>query len=494
MLLSALLKDVVSVNSEQDCEVAGLCSDSRKIKPGDLFFAYPGMQVDGRDFIDAAIAGGASAVLCEADNKNDFSDLAVPILFINNLQYHVGFIAAKFYDFPAQKMRMIGITGTNGKTSCSHYLAQALGQLNIPCGIVGTLGVGFPGNLQPGVHTTPDPISLQKHLFDLQQQGAKAIAMEVSSHGLDQNRIDSIQFDIAVFTNLSRDHLDYHRTMENYGAAKKKLFLSENLRNAVINADDDFGVELINAFKDKLLVVGFSMQDTEIDIPIVRATDVKISDSGYHVGIASPWGNGVLSTKLLGRFNVSNLLAVLSVLEIMEIPLPEALNALAKIIPVPGRMQSFGGGKKQPLVVVDYAHTPDALMQALTVLREHCHGHLWCVFGCGGDRDRGKRPLMGELAERLSDQIIITDDNPRTEDSLAIIEEIKQGLLCPWAAEIESDRAIAIAHALDCANAGDIILVAGKGHEDYQVVGNERMPFSDVAEVQRNLGIKNAVK
>jgi UDP-N-acetylmuramyl-tripeptide synthetase len=488
--LNDLLIDTVKVEIAFDCLITGIAIDSRKVQVGDLFLAYRGEVVDGRDFIADAIAKGAVAVLCEDAIPKELALITkIPIIVIPNLRHRVGLIAAKFYDYPARKLTVIGVTGTNGKTSVTQFIAAALTDLGVTCGVIGTIGVGFPGKLSPLLITTPDPITLQRWLFTFEKEGAQAVVMEVSSHSLVQQRISGIDFKIAVFTNLTRDHLDYHGTMENYGTAKKMLFMQQGLQHAIINADDEFGQKLIKELKTSLQVYAYTAKDMQAEVPIVKAQDIKLDIAGILAHIVTPWGKGVLKSRLIGGFNVSNLLAVLTVLGVMKVDLAAALTSIEKLKTVNGRMQTFGGDKK-PLVVVDYAHTPDALEQALLVLRECCHGALWCVFGCGGDRDCGKRPIMGQIAEYYSDHIIITNDNPRAEDPQQIIDDILKGLLCPWAAEVEQDRRAAIAHAIDCAQANDVILIAGKGHEDYQIIGKEKLHFSDQEVVEKVLSAK----
>lgn len=485
MLLKKLLKKFITIDSQLDREITGISADSRTIQPGFLFAAFPGEKVDGRDYIDDAIKNGAAAVICEAQGFVD-TKLDIPLIKINNLPDKIGNIAAQFYNHPANNMTMVGITGTNGKTSCSQFLAKALELNQIACGVIGTLGSGFPDQLKPGNLTTPDPIIIQRALFALHQQGAKAIAMEVSSHGLAQQRVNGIDFNIAVFTNLTQDHLDYHGTMENYTKAKRQLFIRPELQHAVINADDEFGRSLIDELHGKLNVIGYSITDIESTVPMLRATNISLNKIGLAANICTPWGDGLLTSNLLGRFNVSNLLAVLAVLGIMQIPLSKVLSSLAKLTTILGRLQVFGGGNK-PVVIVDFAHTPDALQQVLINLREHCPGKLCCVFGCGGDRDRGKRPIMGRIAENYSDRVIITNDNPRTENPQRIINDIVPGLLYPGTVKIEYDRSQAIQYAIDNAKAGDVVLIAGKGHEPYQIIGTEKIPFSDIKEVQDKL-------
>jgi UDP-N-acetylmuramoyl-L-alanyl-D-glutamate--2,6-diaminopimelate ligase len=403
-----------------------------------------------------------------------------------NLKQEMGRVASYFYNDPSKKMTLIGVTGTNGKTSISQFIAQSLSWSNLKCGVIGTLGYGFPEYLLSTTYTTPDAITLQRLLSELQHQGAKAVSMEVSSHALDQNRTSGVCFDIAIFSNLTRDHLDYHHDMDHYAAAKKRLFAYPDLKYAVLNLDDNFGLQLAKEFSNTLEVYGYGINPIPLKIPFINARHINFNGKGTSMKISSPWGEAIAHSRLMGRFNVNNLLAVLTTLNILGVSFKEAINYLEAIETIPGRMQVLGGGK-QPLVVVDYAHSPDALQQVLSALREHTHGKLWCIFGCGGDRDRGKRSLMGQIAERFSDQLVITDDNPRTEQPRQIVADIVQGLLCPWAVEIEHDRGAAIAHVISCANPQDVILVAGKGHENYQIIGSEKIFFSDADEIQKHL-------
>lgn len=492
--LSTLLEGLVSIPPEYDCDIFGVAIDSRKVESKFLFIAYPGFKNDGREYISSAILNGAVVVFCE-DEKISITTQEVAeqqrrvlIITYPEVRKSVGTIAAKFYGDPTREMFVVGVTGTNGKTSCTQFIAKTLQDLHYPCGVLGTLGMGFPEKLTPVDNTTSDPVTLQSRLAELKDQSAQAVAMEVSSHGLEQNRLQGVHFNVAVFTNLTRDHLDYHGTMENYGAAKKKLFSMPGLEYAVINIDDEFGRRLLQGLPKALKLYAYSVQETECPagVGLIKAYDIKLEAQGIRAKVTSPWGDGVIESTLLGKFNLSNLLAVMTTLGIMQIPLPEILKALALLRPFGGRMQSFGGGKL-PLVVVDYAHTPDALEKALLALREHCLGKLWCVFGCGGERDPGKRPMMGQIAERLSDNIIITNDNPRSENPDRIISDIVAGLTCPWAAEIEADRRIAIAHAINSSKQGDVILVAGKGHENYQIIGMEKIPYSDIDVVEKLL-------
>lgn len=489
-LLSNLLSEFINVPKELDRVILGLDLDSRNIKPGFLFCAYPGHVDDGRKYINIAIDNGAIAILSEGDipkceiiKSENNPNSSIPIFYVPNVSRIVGSLAAKLYNYPARQMTVIGVTGTNGKTSITHLISEALKFQNRICGIIGTLGIGLFGNLTPTNTTTPDPITIQRQFDSFLKQDAEAVAMEASSHRLSQGVLESIDFKIAIFTNLTRDHLDYHQNMDDYANAKRKLFLCPSLDYAIINADDHYGIELLRDLNPKIKPFAYSTSDFALGIPTTYAKNIKHTTSGFEAYVETPWGEGHLKSKLLGQFNVSNLLAVLTTLCIMNTKFDKALKLLSELTTVPGRMQVLGGDCKKPMVVVDYAHTPDALEKTLLALRQHCHGELWCIFGCGGGRDRGKRSIMGQIAERYSDQIIITDDNPRNEDPKRITDDILQGLICPWAAKIEHDRKIAIYHAIDCAKVGDVILVAGKGHENYQLIGKDRVPFSDAKTV-----------
>ncbi|MBI3343462.1 MAG: UDP-N-acetylmuramoyl-L-alanyl-D-glutamate--2,6-diaminopimelate ligase [Gammaproteobacteria bacterium] len=343
------------------------------------------------------------------------------------------------------------------------------------------MGSGLYGRLESGSHTTPDAVTLQALLAQLHERGAPNVVMEVSSHGLEQGRVNGVEFDIAVFTNLSRDHLDYHPDMTAYGAAKRRLFQMPGLRHAVINCDDDFGRELLSTLPKGVEPLAFGLSAYDVaGIAQVRGLNLRLHSQGLSLDVESPWGAGRLESALRGRFNASNLLAALSVLLTMGVPLADALQRLSRVSPVPGRMELIAGRPGQPTVIVDYAHSPDALQQALAAVREHSTGRrVWCVFGCGGGRDRGKRPLMGAIAERYADFVVVTDDNPRHEDPVGIVAEILAGMVNPYAVYVRRDRAEALAFAIRHAGPADIILVAGKGHEDYQLIGAEKIPFSD---------------
>ncbi len=495
--LSTLLSNRVRVKPSQDPAITSISLDSRKVVPGGLFLACAGDSHHGLDFVFQVLEQGVAAILCEpggdwpqAQIDALSAEIAVPLLSMEGLSQQVSQLAARFYGEPGQDMKMIGITGTNGKTSCSQFLAEAL-QVSMSCGIIGTLGSGFPGALQAGRHTTPEPVELQSILADLRDQGAQAVVMEVSSHALDQGRTTAVPFDCAVLTNLSRDHLDFHGDMARYAMAKQRLFESPGLRCAVLNLDDPFGWSLLEKLPETVQVVAYGLSCPDRPLPghlkgWLWSTGITPTSNGMHIQLQSSWGVGAFDSKLLGRFNVSNLLAVLAVLLEQGVPLHQALQQLSRVHTVPGRMERFGGGG-QPLVVVDYAHTPDALEQAITALRPHTPGRLICLFGCGGDRDQGKRPLMGAVAERLCDQVMLTDDNPRSEDGDQIIADILSGVAQPGAIRIQRNRAEAISSAIAGAAVDDLVLVSGKGHETTQLCGDLTLCFSDREQVQKAL-------
>ncbi|WP_236200807.1 UDP-N-acetylmuramoyl-L-alanyl-D-glutamate--2,6-diaminopimelate ligase [Pseudomonas pseudonitroreducens] len=459
-----------------------LTLDSRTVKPGDLFLAVPGGRQDGRAHIAAALSLGAAAVAYEAEGAIDLPPSDVPMIAIKGLAKQLSAIAGRFYGEPSRGVDLVGVTGTNGKTSVSQLVAQALDLLGERCGIVGTLGTGFYGALESGRHTTPDPLAVQATLARLKQAGARAVAMEVSSHGLEQGRVAALGFDVAVFTNLSRDHLDYHGSMEAYGAAKARLFAWQGLRCRVINLDDDFGRQLAAEARESRLI-GYSLSDPSA---YIYCREAIFSDAGVQAQIVTPQGEGLLRSSLLGRFNLSNLLAVVGALLGLDYPLGDVLKVLPQLEGPIGRMQRLGGGDK-PLVVVDYAHTPDALEKVLLALRPHVHGRLLCLFGCGGDRDSGKRPIMAQIAEQHADRVLVTDDNPRTEKSEAIIADIRAGFAKPEVVEFVPGRGEAIARLIDSAGADDVVLLAGKGHEDYQEIDGVRHPFSDLDQAAKAL-------
>ncbi|UVE18601.1 UDP-N-acetylmuramoyl-L-alanyl-D-glutamate--2,6-diaminopimelate ligase [Pseudomonas sp. LS44] len=459
-----------------------LSLDSRTVRPGDLFLAVPGGQQDGRAHIADAIARGAAAVAYEIAGAPAVEAKGAALVPMKGLAGQLSAIAGRFYGEPSRAMQLVGVTGTNGKTSVSQLIAQALDSFGERCGIIGTLGSGFHDALAQGRHTTPDPIGVQAMLANLKQAGARAVAMEVSSHGLDQGRVAALDFDIAVLTNLSRDHLDYHGSMEAYAAAKARLFAWPSLRCRVINLDDAFGRQLAADHQSSRLI-SYSLEDASA---YLYCRDVQFDDHGVRATLITPRGEGSLRSPLLGRFNLSNLLAVVGALLGLDCPLDEILRALPTLQGPAGRMQRLGGGK-QPLVVVDYAHTPDALEKVLTAMRPHAQGRLLCLFGCGGDRDRGKRPLMAEVVERLADGVLVTDDNPRSEDPQQIFADIRGGFRAAEHIEFVAGRGQAIAHLIASAQAADVVVLAGKGHEDYQEINGQRHAFSDLEEATKAL-------
>lgn len=461
-----------------DIRVSGLTLDSRRVRAGDAFIALQGASAHGITFAPAALAQGASAVIAEGPASAVSTPTAkhAPTIWIDNLRDQVGEIAARFFERPSAALHVIGVTGTNGKTSIVQLLAAALQSLGARAATIGTLGAGLVGAIEAGERTTPDVVSVQALLAQFRDAGANHVAMEVSSHALDQGRVNAVDFEVAVFTNLTRDHLDYHGTMAAYGAAKAKLFAWPGLRSAVINADDAFGRELLAHLPQVASALRYGIEAEDVDI---RAADVRTSDAGLHFTLRTPWGEGKIESPLLGRFNVGNLLAVAGCLGVLGYTFVQIHNALMDLRPIAGRMNRIGGGAA-PLVVIDYAHTPDALEQALTSLRAHCAGRLFCVFGCGGERDAGKRPQMGAIAEALADRLFVTDDNPRGEDGDAIVAQIVAGLKRPQRAAVQRDRAAAIALALGEARAGDAVLIAGKGHEPYQEIAGRKLPFDDL--------------
>ncbi|GGA50189.1 UDP-N-acetylmuramoyl-L-alanyl-D-glutamate--2,6-diaminopimelate ligase [Dyella nitratireducens] len=477
--LDHLLQGIAETKAVGPIVVSGLALDSRKVQRGNAFFALRGTRGHGIEFVQAAVQRGASVVLAESPAPPELQNLDVPVLWIDGLHAFVGEIAARFFGRPSEAMRVIGVTGTNGKTSTVQLLAQALEHLGHRAATIGTLGAGLHGQLREGERTTPDAIAVQQLFAKFRRDGASHVAMEVSSHALEQGRVAATAFDVAAFTNLTRDHLDYHGSMEAYGAAKAKLFVWPGLKAAAINIDDAFGRELVRKLPPSVRAWRLSNAgDKQADI---AASDIVTSAEGVAFMLRTPWGEKQIRSRLLGRFNVSNLLAVIGCLAALGESFERIVDAVEALEPVNGRMNRIGGLQGLPLVVVDYAHTPDALEQALNALRAHCQARLICVFGCGGERDAGKRPQMGEIAERLADVAIVTDDNPRGEDGDAIVAQILAGMARPQEATVLRDREAAIRAALTMARTGDVVLIAGKGHEAYQEGASGKRAFDDMA-------------
>lgn len=490
-LVEGLVARGVSVPA--DVWVSDLTLDSRQVVPGALFLACQGRSQHGLRFVADALARGARAVLYESGpGVGEVDPPGAVALPVPELTRWVGLLAARFFGAPSQSLHVAGITGTNGKTTCAWLLAQALTHCGRPAAYLGTLGFGVPPALAPTAHTTPDAVSVQRLLAAARDSGAGWLSMEVSSHAIDQERIAAVRFETAAFTNLTRDHLDYHGTMEAYGAAKARLLSWPALEHRIINIDDPAGRQLAQQpAPARLIVTTLSSGAPSGELPRaqwVRAAAVARAAGGLAIEIDSSWGSRTLTVRLIGGFNVENVLTVLALLLAWDIPLEEAVAALARCEAACGRMEMLGGSGPLPLAVVDYAHTPDALAKALRATREHCTGSLRVVFGCGGDRDPGKRALMGRIAALLADEVTLTDDNPRTENPGRIIAQILEGIAHPARARIEHDREQAIRSALARARPGDAVLIAGKGHESYQIQGSTRRPFSDQAVVRAAFG------
>jgi UDP-N-acetylmuramoyl-L-alanyl-D-glutamate--2,6-diaminopimelate ligase len=485
------LFDGLAAENVPEIMIRGLSQDSRRIQSGDLFLACQGNQSHGIEHIEQAIARGAVAVAIEPGHNTasvDPAAYAVPVFWIEGLNGLLSELGGRFYAHPSHEMRLIGVTGTNGKTSVSQFIAQALSE-DAPCGVIGTLGSGVYGELMDTGHTTPDAISVQAMLAAMRDDGVGHAALEVSSHALMQGRVAALSFDVAVYTNLSHEHLDYHGDMSAYAAAKQRLFMMPGLSQAVINVDDSVGREWINALPGGMRLWRYGLEGgsgNELEHEVI-GRELSLSRQGMRMQLECGEQTGSLHSVLLGRFNAANLLAGVTALCALGLSLEDVLARLARVKTVPGRMEGFGG-QGRPLVVVDYAHTPDALAKVLEALREHCEGRLWCVFGCGGERDKEKRPRMGGIAEALADSVIITDDNPRNEDPYEIIEQILSGMSNPDAVYVNRERAAAIAHAIALSRPQDVILVAGKGHERTQQFGGHKLAFSDRDEVARLLG------
>ncbi|MEO8742462.1 MAG: UDP-N-acetylmuramoyl-L-alanyl-D-glutamate--2,6-diaminopimelate ligase [Lysobacteraceae bacterium] len=486
MPLADLLAGMGAIAPVPEVVVTGMTSDSRAVRNGDAFVALAGGNAHGLRFADSARASGAAVIVFDAPAPEGIaiSDIGVGV---PQLRSKLGAIADRYFASPSLQLTVIGVTGTNGKTSFVQLLTQALSLHGDVAGSIGTLGAGLYGQVVAGERTTPDVIAVHRLLAGMRAAGASHVAMEVSSHALDQGRVDAVAFDVAVFTNLTRDHLDYHGSMDAYGEAKSKLFAWPTLRAAVVNLDDAFGASLFATLPDNLRRIGVSSRNTSG--ANLRAEAVRLDASGLAFDLTMGGARHPVASQLLGRFNVDNLLAVAGALLALEWPLHEIAALLPQLQPVNGRMNRAGGDARSPLVVVDYAHSPDALEQALTSLRAHTAGKLVCVFGCGGDRDRGKRPQMAAIAERLADRVIVTDDNPRGENGDAIVAEILAGFVHPDMVRVQRDRARAIAQAIADATSDDVVLIAGKGHETYQEIAGVQRPFDDMAHARAALGV-----
>jgi UDP-N-acetylmuramyl-tripeptide synthetase len=467
----------------------GLHCDSRRVHAGDGFIAWPGAATDGRKHVPSALAQGATACLVEDEGVDAFGFEGEAVAAYPQLKAATGPVAAAYYGHPTRSLEVLAVTGTNGKTSTAWWLAQALSNLpegRWPCAVIGTLGTGRPPHVDFNGLTTPDPVLLQAAFRRFADEGLKACAIEASSIGLAERRLDGTRIGVAVFTNFTQDHLDYHGSMEAYWDAKAELFRWPGLRAAVVNIDDAQGVALMTA-----------LQDSGLDLwPVssqhaarLHAADIGYGDAGLRFTVVEGAERHVLATGLVGQFNVANLLGVVAAMRALGVPLADAVRACTSLLPVPGRMERLQQAGK-PLVAVDYAHTPDALdkaLQALRPLATQRGGQLWCVFGCGGDRDTTKRPLMAAVAEKNADRVVVTSDNPRSEKPETIISQILLGLSHRESVEVQADRGRAIAETVAVAADSDVILLAGKGHEDYQEVAGLKHPFDDRDHARRAL-------
>jgi UDP-N-acetylmuramoyl-L-alanyl-D-glutamate--2,6-diaminopimelate ligase len=474
-----------------DFDITGLQNDSRKIQPGDLFLAYPGLAADGRLYCQQAIDAGAVAVAYESSSLPDSFECQASVFYvpIPQLAIKLAAIASRFYDNPTNALSITGVTGTNGKTTIAYQLAQAYDLLGFKSAYIGTIGQGEVHALKPLSNTTPDALCLQSLLAQYKQADIKKVSMEVSSHALCQQRVDGIAFKQAIFSNLSHDHLDYHHTMQAYAQAKATLFSIPSLECVVVNHDDAYAGLMMQNVPTGCKKLTYGLQDGAH----VRALDWTMSMTGTTFRVASPWGEHTVCVKTLGQFNLYNSLAVFSSLLADGFPINDVIDVMSKLVASPGRLELVA---QNPCVIVDYAHTPDALQNVLSTLRQLNPRKLWLVFGCGGDRDKTKRPIMGKIASQLADVVVLTSDNPRTEDALLILKDIRAGMASTIAADVIQieDRKEAIHHALRLADKHDIILIAGKGHEDYQQIGHQRVAFSDQTVVREHLAIIAGIK
>jgi UDP-N-acetylmuramoyl-L-alanyl-D-glutamate--2,6-diaminopimelate ligase len=485
MTLQQLLPDMPLSGQYAQCRIQGMRLDSRRVRDGDLFVALGGVQHDGRRFIEAAIHAGAVAVLAEAERFSEAEQGGIPVIGVPALSAGLVGLAARFYRDPAASLSVLGVTGTNGKSSVAWFLRDAMNAAGMPCGLIGTLGAHYADYHDDVGHTTPDTLTLHETLAAFRDRGAEYVAMEVSSHALAQDRLAGISVNIAAFTNLSRDHLDYHGDMDGYFAAKSRLFHGYAIASAVINTADRYGIRLADGLTDNIRCVRVAGDGAD-----VSCSDLQLGADGLHARITIAGETLSVQAPLYGRFNIENMMIVAGMLAIQGIDLRTIERALAAVTPVPGRMQPVSDGNG-PMVLVDYAHTPDALEKALTAVREHFAGKLWCVVGCGGNRDAGKRPQMGAIAEQLADHLIFTADNPREESVQGIIGDMLAGVQHAGAVMVIADRAAAVRHAVLQAQPDDVVLVAGKGHERWQEIGKQKLPMDDVSLARQALRERN---
>lgn len=480
--LGDILKDIVQLADKENILITGLALDSRKVTSGMAFLAAVGTQVDGRNYIAAALENGARAVIAEKKGNFKFPLLpGVPLILIEDLNSQISQIAANFFNNPSQALRVIGITGTNGKTTCAQLMMQLFTLLGETGASIGTMGYGLTSEtlIDFGL-TTPDAVACQQYLAELRDAGATSVAMEVSSHGLTQGRVEAINFNGAMITNITRDHLDYHASFDDYCEAKALLFKWPTLEFAVVNSDDRACIKLAERSRSKnTYAFGLQSRNKKTSANILAA-DLSLGISGLRAQLTTPWGEGLLESSLIGKFNLYNLLAVVAAACACGYPLLNVLDQVKKLVPAKGRLQKVAVSNADIMVCVDYAHTPDALDKAVQTLRAYTEGKLWVVFGCGGDRDTGKRSQMGAIASKRADVVVVTSDNPRSENPQKIIDDILLGIDYSAAQVMPMhDREAAIQYAIMQATASDVVLVAGKGHEDYQIIGDKKLPFDD---------------
>jgi UDP-N-acetylmuramoyl-L-alanyl-D-glutamate--2,6-diaminopimelate ligase len=488
-MLSELLRGIADA---PDIPVASIASDSRQLREGYVFLAVQGLTSHGLDFLEQARQAGACAVVWDSSTGSEPVEPGVPLIAVRDLAQRVGEIADRFYGHPSERLGVIGVTGTNGKTTVTWMIAQAGELLGQPCGYIGTLGHGL-GEVE-GVTgmTTPPAVDLHRYLAEFVDQDAASAAIEVSSHALSQRRVDGVRFDTAIFTNLSRDHLDYHADMAEYFDSKARLFLECSPGHRIINVDSHYGLRLASLCGPDVVTVSTKFDRASNGRPFVSVRSVVANEQGSDVTFGSSWGSGRFSLPLPGDFNVANAASVLALLLMKGVAVEQACDLMSQLQAPPGRMQRVA--KEGPAVFVDYAHTPSALEAALRALRAHCPGELWCVFGCGGDRDRGKRPQMGKAAERQGDHVVLTTDNPRSEDPAAIADDILAGMDRPDRVTIIEDRSAAIAWSIARAADDDVVLIAGKGHETYQEAAGKRVAISDYAIASRALEARGGAR
>ncbi|MBM93444.1 MAG: UDP-N-acetylmuramoyl-L-alanyl-D-glutamate--2,6-diaminopimelate ligase [Legionellales bacterium] len=475
--------------------VTQVTADSRRVIPGSIFVACPGVHADGRDFILDAVKAGAIAIVVEVPltpviktHLDEAQRQGCLVIEVQQGREQLGLMLSRFYGKPSAQLSVTAVTGTNGKTSCAYLIARALEVMHQPAGMIGTLGWGVASHLKATQLTTPSAETLQSHCAVFRDQGIQSVVLEASSHALDQSRLSGLNIDRAIFTNLTRDHLDYHQTLDEYFESKLKLFLRPELQHAIINLDDPYGPQIADRMSKKVKVIGVSTSEQITTFPTCILQSSEVSDEGINMQVSTPWGMVDLQSKLQGHFQMMNLLLVLPVLVLSGLSLKEICQAIALIDHIPGRMECLGGHTR-PRVVVDYAHTPDALKSVLTHVRSLTKGQLHVVFGCGGARDVGKRKLMGAIAEELADEVILTNDNPRDEAPELIMQDICSGLVCPWGVSIEYDRCAAIQKAIAQASVDDVVVIAGKGHEQVQIIGGQYHSHSDVDYAQERLNV-----